>query len=327
MILQTNIYEFLDYAIIGILGLMNFLVFILLIVVGVSNFKKALGPDCKKGFSRFFVAFLVFLMFSTFMDFAYSLTYKIFYIQTVENEFYSVGYFNYIVNTIWGITYGLGVLNKLIAFLLLFSAMEIKLFNKKSKWKFGILTVILLGSIFIMEIVKITLRFTIGGIGSAITTLTVGVLSSLDYIILAIAIRYLLKRTGKENESLKVYTKPIAIGVLFLFNFNSIIQILQYIRGFIDYFFNINSYYDYDELLYWINIGLFFLTSLLFIIGIILLAVGAIKTMSVPLTFSKKKGVKGAPRQAVNKKQNTCPSCNTPLPPGAEFCTNCGNHL
>ncbi|MHA1719003.1 MAG: hypothetical protein ACTSXK_05730 [Promethearchaeota archaeon] len=67
----------MDYLTIGINGLMNFLVFILLIVVAVSNSKKELNPGCKKGFKRFFVAVLVFLMFSTFFELAYIITKKI----------------------------------------------------------------------------------------------------------------------------------------------------------------------------------------------------------------------------------------------------------
>lgn len=317
-----SIFEFLSYSKVGTEGIMNFLVFILLIVVIVSNMKKELAPDCKKGFSKFFVAVLVFLMFSTFFDFAYSLTYKIMYDLVYNGE---LDYFDfyYTIRILWGVTYGLSFLNQFIAFILLFSAIEIKLFNKKSNFKFLIFAIIFLVGIFLFTIANIVLYYTIGGLGYQISRLVLAVLTSLNYIIIAIAIRVLLRKTGKENESLKVYTKSISIGVLFLFNLHSIVQIFQIVRSFISYIFYSNEYFVYNDLLNLIFYGLFFLSSLLFIIGIIVLALGAIKTMSVPLTFSKTKGVKGIPRKIAN----SCPKCRAPIPAGAEFCTNCGHHF
>ncbi len=312
--------ELLEYLRIGTNGLMVFLVFILLIVVGVSNLKKEIGLECKKGFSRFFVVVLVFLMFSTVFDFGFSLTNKILSNQVDWRDPYSISYFYNTIRMIWGITFGLGFLNKLIAFLLLFISIEIYLFKRKTKGKFIILGIVLLGGTFIITLVKIALYYSIGGIGSAITNLTVGVLTSLNYIILAIVIRILLKKTAKENESLKVYTKSISIGVLFLFNLHSIVQIFQDVRIFISYMFDSYDFYEYVDLLNLISYGLFFLSSLLFIIGIIVLSVGAIKTMSTPLNFSRKKGEKGIQRKSIN----TCSECGAPISPGVEFCTNCG---
>ena len=319
-----DIYEFMSYSKVGIEGLMNFLVFVLLIVVGVSNLKKELGPDCNKGFKRFFVAFLIFSMFSTFFNFAYSLT-EIIMRGLVESGELDIYDYFYTIHIVWGITYGLAFLNQFIASILLFSAIEIKLLNKKSKFKFLIFAIIFLGGIFLFTIAQIVLYYTIGGLGYQISWLVLAVLTNLNYIIIAIAIRILLKKTAKENESLKVYTKSISIGVLFLFNFHSIVQIFQNVRNLISYIFYSYDYYEYSDLLIWIFYGLFFLSSLLFIIGIIVLAVGAIKTMSTPLTFSRQKGAKGA-KEIPRKDINSCPECGAPIPPLAEFCTNCGHH-
>ncbi len=328
----NDIFDILSYFKVSTKGLMNFLVFILLIFVAVSHFKKELGPDCEKGFSRFFVAFLAFLMFSTFFDFGYSLTIKIMWDQYLNGIIPDYVYYD-TKDILWGISYGLGFLNKFIAFILLFSAIEIKLLNKKSNFKFLIFAIIFLVGIFLFAIANIVLYYTIGdpylyftevGLGYQISKLVLDILTNLNYIIIAIAIRILLRKTGNENESLKVYTKSISIGVLFLFNLHSIVQIFQNVRYFIKYIFNSNGYFVYNDLLDLISYGLFFLSSLLFIIGIIVLTLGAIKTLSVPLTFSKPKSViKKIPRKVANK----CSECGAPIPVGVEFCTNCGHHL
>ncbi len=318
-----SIDELLSYSKVTLDGLMNLLVFILLIVVVVKIMKKELAPGCKKGFSKFFIAFLVFLMFSTFFDFAYSLTDKIMYDLLIASEidFYD---FYYTMNIVWGVTYGLSFLNQFIAYILLFSAIEFKLLNKKTKFKFLIFAIIFLVGIFLFTIAIIILSYTIGGMGYQISRLVLGVLTSFNYIIIAIAIRVLLKKTGKENESLKVYTKSISIGVLLLLNFNSIIHIFQNVRIFLSDLFDLYGYFDYNALLNMISYGLFFLSSIIFIIGIIVLTMGAIKTMSVPLAFAKEKGTaKKIPR----KTARTCSQCDAPITPGSDFCTNCGNHF
>ena len=58
--------EILDYLIIATDGLRNLSIFIILIVVAVYYKKKDLEPDCEKGFSKSFIKFLLFSMFSTF---------------------------------------------------------------------------------------------------------------------------------------------------------------------------------------------------------------------------------------------------------------------
>ena len=319
----NDIFDFLSYLKVSTEGLMNFLVFILLILIIAKNMKMELAPDCKKGFSKFFVAVLVFLMFSTFFDFCYSLTYKIMSDLVVSGELDFFDFY-YTMRIVWGVTYGLAFLNKFIAFILLFSAIEIKLLYKKTNFKFLIFAIIFLIGIFLFTVANIVISYTIGGMGYQISRLVLDVLTNLNYIIIAIAIRILLRKTGKENELLKVYTKPISIGVLLLFNLHSIVKIFQIVRSFISYIFYSNDYHVYNDLLNLIFYGLFLISSLLFIIGIILLSVGAIKTMSVPLTFSKQKGgIKKIPRRVVN----SCPECSNPLPAGAEFCTNCGHHI
>ena len=123
MIFQSSIFGILDYIRIGTEGLMDLLVFILVIFVAVSIKKKELGPDCKKGFSKFFIAFLIFLMFSVFFDFASSLINRIFIglVNSGGIRYYDVHYFTSFFSLI---TYVLSFLNKWIAYILLFSSIS-----------------------------------------------------------------------------------------------------------------------------------------------------------------------------------------------------------
>ena len=93
----------------------------------------------------------------------------------------------------------------------------------------------------------------------------------------------------------------------------------------------INSYYEYNELLILLSYVLFFFPSLFFIIGIIALSIGAIKTMFVPLTFSKDKGVEGFQPKSEERippiSAIYCRECGGSIPPGVEFCTNCGQKI
>ena len=99
------------------------------------------------------------------------------------------------------------------------------------------------------------------------------------------------------------------------------------ILGFISNLSIYNGNYDNGNTISLISWSIYILSNVISIIGIIVLSLGAIKTMAVPLTFSREKGAKGSPRKIVNKMPKSCPSCEASLPPGAEFCTNCGNHL
>jgi len=67
---------------------------------------------------------------------------------------------------------------------------------------------------------------------------------------------------------------------------------------------------------------------LVLIIGIIALTIGALKTMDVPLIFSKDKGVKEILRsntEVIQPKEIIyCVECGTALPVGVRFCNNCG---
>ena len=120
------------------------------------------------------------------------------------------------IDIVWGVTFGLSALNKLVAFLLLFSSMEIFLFNKKSKWKFGILAIVLLGGIFIMTIVNIVLYYTINYEGYNIARGVVAVLTNFNYWIIGIVILILLAKTSKENAMLRNYTRLISIGIVLM---------------------------------------------------------------------------------------------------------------
>ncbi len=298
-----DIIELVD---ISIYGLMNFAVFILLIVVGVKILKKELGPDCKKEFSRYFVGFLVFLMISTFFIFANSLIFKIL-IDLRNKGDISDGDFYRIISISGLISSALVLLNNWIAYSLLLISMEIYLFNKKSNWKFGILVIVLQCGSFLLSIIGM---FT-GIIGIAITS----ILINFNYIILGVVILILLGKTAKENELLKIYTKPISIGVIFIFIIKPLFIPIPKIFLLMYFFFNLHF-----DIYFWVFQGVLILQTILSMIGMIFLSVGALKTMNVPLIFSKEKNIKGIPRKVAN----TCPKCNAPIPDGIEFCTNCG---
>ena len=264
-----------------------FVALCLIILVGVATLQKKLEPNYNKGFSISVVIYLLLIMFSFIVGF--------FFIES-NNSFANI----------------------LFAF-----SLEFYLFHKKSKWKFGIIATILLCISIILKGASIVIPMFLNDfLAYAIFSAVIPILININILTIGILIFILLRKTAQENEALKTYTKPISIGIVLLF---IIIPLIKPIIN-IAYLFGVLIGYHY-EIYYWINLIVFLLISLIFIIGIIVLAVGAIKTMSVPLTFSWKKGEKGNPRQIVNKTQKSCPSCGTPLQPGAKFCTNCGNHL
>ncbi|MHA1474093.1 MAG: zinc ribbon domain-containing protein [Promethearchaeota archaeon] len=321
MLLQTisEIFYFIKMA---MDGLMSFLVFILLIVVAVNNIKKELGPDCKKGFSRFFIAFLFFLMFSPFIDFAYLLTFRIIVSLRDAGEIDYVIFLQILLTSL-SVNRWLRFLNKWIAFILLFVSMEIYLFNKKSKWKFGILALVLLFGSLLLFIIDYFIPNLLGLIGVLISSLIFELLINFNYIIIGIIILILLRKTAKENDSLLEYTKSLSIGVILLLIVIPLFNQLIEISYFVDRMLKLDGNLVFDELNDWIYRGLYLLSSLLFIIGIIILTVGAVKTMSVPLTFAKGKKAKVIAR----KVPNSCPDCGAPIPIGVQFCTNCGHKL
>ncbi|MHA1563523.1 MAG: zinc ribbon domain-containing protein [Promethearchaeota archaeon] len=150
-----------------------------------------------------------------------------------------------------------------------------------------------------------------------IVSIVVTVLISFSNIIIGIAILKFLSKTTDENLSNKIYTKPISIGVVFIFIIKSIIAPISPISGLI---FNLEQNYDYFEIYLWFSYGIYWFSFFIFIIGIIFLSIGATKTMSVPLIFSKEKDVKQIQPNATK----FCSNCGTPLQAGAQFCMNCG---
>ena len=328
MIFQTTIFDIFSYVGIGIEGLVIALILILLIYVGVTTTKKELGPDCKKGFIKFFIAFLLFIMFSKFLELVYSAVSLILrgMAESGAIDFY---YYSSTIGIISLITLGLGFLNNWIAYVLLFSSMEVYLFNKKTKWKFIILVLILQFGSFILMIAGIFLPSLMGSfLGYIITNLVVNVLIEFNFIIIGIVILILLGKTAKENNLLRGYTKTLSAGVILLLIILPILNQVGIILNFISGLSMWNGYgMEYSSIIGIISWCLGFLSNIFFIIGIIVISLGAIKTMSVPLTFSKEKGAKGSPRKIINYQSNTCLNCGTSLQPGAEFCTNCGNHL
>ncbi len=319
---MVNMVGFEDILNVSIYGLMNFLVFILLIVTGIKIKKKELEPNCKKGFSKLFITFLIFLMFSTFFDLAYFITAIISdsispgMHSTIPEIDRSISDLTYIL---WGVKEGLVFLNLFIGLILIFTSMEVNLFNKKSKWKFGIIAIILLCGAFLLMITKIILHYILNFNANIIISLVVSVLTNFNYILIAVFILILLKKTSKDNESLKVYTKPLSAGIILLFIIRPLILPIIKIIWLVSYY---SGFVIYEGFGLWIILSLFYLASLIFLIGIILLAKGALKTMNTPLTFSREKGSKGTPQKGAK----TCSKCGAPIPPLAEFCTNCGHH-
>jgi hypothetical protein len=331
--------HFLDIVSIAMYWLINFLVFILVIVTAVMTKKKDLEPNCKKGFAKYFIGFLIFLMFATFLDLAFYVT------NTILNETYGPGYyFSSIYRIIWGINYVTVFLNQFFAYILLFGSMEIKLFNKKSKGKFGLLSIILLCGALLFMLVEIVMYyifpFRIYEINIfysiitfsppyAITHMVVVILTNLNYLLIGILALVLLKKTKKKNELIGKYTTWLSAGLILLFIIIPIFNLIENILTFINYWFMINqiSEENFTIITSLIIIGIIFLSMLIFLIGIILLSVGAIKTMSVPLSFSKEKGVKGTLRKKIGKTANFCQKCGTPVLTGTKFCKNCGKQI
>jgi len=345
--------------------LMNLVVIILLIRTSDKTKKKELEPKCKKKFTKSFNGYLFFLIFVTFFNLVYWL------FRVIFGESYGIDpHFSITLRFVWGITYGLAFLNQFIAFIVLFRAMGNNLFIKKSKSKFTILSIILLSGVFFLIIVEIIMYYVfpyeiysvpgeygkiiIPSLPYAITRLVVVILAHFNYLIIGIVALILLKKTEKEDNMLREYTKPLSEGVILLFIILPLFNQLEGILTFINYMTILNGSLNFNIISYWLNNSIFYLSSLSFIIGIIILTTGAIKTMSVPLTFSRKKTakriqpkvvkrippkvVKRIPPKVVKKIQprsvkripsqqkvvNTCPKCGATIPYGARFCIKCG---
>jgi len=261
-------------------------------VIVQDKLQKTLEPGCSKNFSILFVIYLVLLLFSTI-----------------------IGYF------IW-------VTNKSLIYILLSISMEIYLFHKKSKWKFGILATVLLSISIVLSITNFVLPFILtNSLAIVISNVVVAVVTSFNYIVIGIVILNFLRKTAEENLSLKIYTKPLSIGVVFIFIIQSLFTPIFSITYLISGFVPTVSYEIYIFLFY----GTTALANLFFIIGIIALSIGAIKTMFVPLTFSKDKGVKGFQPKSEERippiSAIYCRECGVSIPPGLEFCTNCGQKI
>ncbi|MHA1474092.1 MAG: zinc ribbon domain-containing protein [Promethearchaeota archaeon] len=265
----------------------------LTILVGVVTLQKKLEPHYNKGFSISVVIYLILVMFSFIVGFLF----------IESNNSFS---------------------NILFSF-----SLEIYLFHKKSKWKFGILATILLGFSIILKITFLVINlFLYNYLAIVIASIVIDVLLSLNNIILGIVILNLLRKTANENPSLKTYTKPISIGVVFIFIIKSLITSISTIPMLIYY---LGENYDYFEIYYSFRIGIPILSILVIIIGLIFIAIGSLKTMNVPLMFSKDKGIKETlPRKETRYSPQAviyCPKCGVSISPDVPFCTNCGDNL
>ncbi len=318
-----DILDIFSYLEVTFDGLMNLLVFILLIVVIVSNFKKELAPDCKKGFLRFFMAVLFFFMFSTFFDFVYSFNFNI--LRPLANDGrIDSSIFMTLHIIVWIAKFWLHFPNMSITFTLFFCSMEIYLFNKKSNWKFMIFAIVLQIGSFLLFIINILMSLLFYDIGVIITGLIVDFLINFNYIIIGIVILILLRKTVKENDLLRIYVKPLSVGVIFLLIVHPIFKQFEDVRSFISFIIMYETgNYDFLITFQWIYCGIYFLLSISFIIGITFMAIGAMKTMNVPLTFAKEKIVKKIPQKTVIK----CSECGVPIHPGMEFCVQCGHRF
>jgi len=277
------IYQFF-YPNIIIGALIFLLIFIIIISVAVITFQKELEPNCNKGFSIILIIYLILVMFSVIVGF--------------------LGFES----------------NNSFAHILLSFSLEFYLFHKKSNWKFSTQATILLSISIILKISNIVLAIFTYGYDYYIASVVLTILISISNIILGIVILKFLGKTTEENQSLQIYTKPISIGVVFIFIIKSIITPISSISFLI--FISIENY-DYYMIFYWVSNVLYGISLLIFLIGLIYLSMGAIKTMSVPLIFSKDKRVK--PIQPIST--NFCPECGVPLQAGAKFCMNCGRSI
>ena len=290
MILQ-NFYEIMYILNLAIRILAILIILLVIIVIGVNTAQKKLEPHYNKGFSISVVIYLILVMFSFIVGF--------FFIES-NNSFSNI----------------------------LFSfSLEIYLFHKKSKWKFGILASILLGFSIILRIVFFALNlFLHSFMAILIASIVIDVLLSLNNIILGIVILNLLRKTAKENISLKTYTKPISIGVVFIFIIKPLITSTSTIPILI---LDIGANYDDFVIYYSFLIGIPILSILIIIIGLIFIAIGALKTMNVPLIFSKDKA-ETLPRKETRYSPQAvlyCPKCGVSISPNVSFCTNCGHKL
>ncbi|QEE16291.2 zinc ribbon domain-containing protein [Promethearchaeum syntrophicum] len=270
--------------------------FILIILLGIVTLQKKLEPNCSKDFSIFSIINLACLM-----------------ISLIIGIFVNIPFVE---------------MNNTLFYLLLCISMEIYLFHKKSKWKFSLLTTILLCFSIIIWITDIILIFILwGDIESFIISAIVDILTSTIFIIIGIVILILLRNSAKENLSVKTYTKPFSIGIVILLIIKSLFMPILTITNLITHYGD----FEYDENFYLIIYGIIFIKHLLLIIGIIFIAIGTLKTMYVPLIFSKDKGKKVIlPRKETRYSPPIiiyCPECGGPISPDTPFCTNCGHRL
>jgi len=212
--------------------------------------------------------------------------------------------------------------NKALVNIILCISMEIYLIHKKSNWKFAILAIVLLSISIILNIIHFVLPLFSPSIFLMFQLdMIVSVLASVNYIVIGFVILKFLRKTVEENLSLKSYVKPISIGIVFIYLIQSLITPIYSIIVFISYSEGASSNIS-------ILFGSFSLSRLIFIIGIIFLSIGAIKTMFVPLVFSKDKDVKGfitkTEEEIPPKEIIYCTECGTSLPSGVKFCNNCG---
>ena len=287
-----DFYEIMSVLDTAILILAILVVLVLIIIVGIVTVQKKLEPNCTKDFSILFLIFLFLIMFS-----------KIISIIFWES-------------------------NNSFAYILLSFSMEIYLFHKKSNWKFSILATILLIISIILKITFLILNFVLYNISALrVINMIVAVVTSFNFIIIGIAILNLLRKTTKEDLSLKTYTTPMSIGIVIILIIKSLIIPISSIMMFLLYLEVINSY----EIFLWISLIIPILSNLVLIIGTFVLSIGALKTMTVPLIFSKDKGIKGilqrketrySPQSVIYR-----PECGGPISPDVPFCPNCGRRL
>jgi len=291
MINQT-FFDIILYSNLAIEILSGLIVFALIIIVGIFTLQKKLEPGCSKNFSILFIIYLVFLLFSMILSYI-----------------------------IWPT-------NKALIYILLSISMEIYLFHKKSKWKFGILATVLLSISIVLSITSFVLLFILNNsLAIVISQVVVEVVTSFNYMVIGIVILNFLRKTAEENLSLKIYTKPLSIGVVFIFIIQSLFTPIYSITYLISGFGSLTNYEFFIFLLF----GTPTIANLFFIIGIIALSIGAIKTMFIPLTFSKDKGVNGYQSKSEERIPTIsaiyCRECGVSIPPGVEFCSNCGQKI
>lgn len=124
-----------------------------------------------------------------------------------------------------------------------------------------------------------------------ITRLIVVLLTNFNYLIIGIILLVLLARNAKENRKLHEYPKPISIGVFYLLIVNPILNQVVILSVFIGYLKSIEGvpYFASSEDAKDFFLGdpftlsnsyIFYLSCLIFVIGIIFLTIGVIKAKS-----------------------------------------------